>query len=166
MRFLQGSWQMFDWVCFICNKPALYKSGRKCFCDEHWNNGEPNIKGDEMPYYCTQCGKHLETGELCECREKNPPGLVQCSICKLVFCDYDIEKHNKELHKEEYVRHQPHYEQFVIQPKDFIIKNKLSWLQGSAIKYICRYQMKGGVEDLEKAKHYIDMMIDEMGEKK
>ena len=48
----------------------------------------------------------------------------------------------------------------VVQPSDFINKNKLLFAEGNAIKYICRHAHKGEVQDLEKAKHYIDMIIE------
>tara|TARA_B110000495_G_scaffold124406_1_gene108184 strand:+ start:257 stop:493 length:237 start_codon:yes stop_codon:yes gene_type:complete len=47
-----------------------------------------------------------------------------------------------------------------IQPWDFIIANNLSFLQGNIIKYICRYNDKGGVEDLYKADHYLKKLIE------
>jgi hypothetical protein len=47
-----------------------------------------------------------------------------------------------------------------IQPSEFINKNKLQFAEGNAIKYICRHGSKGQKQDLEKAKHYIDMIID------
>ena len=53
-----------------------------------------------------------------------------------------------------------HYKDMVIQPSEFINKNKLQFAEGNAIKYICRHAYKGEVEDLEKAKHYIDMIIE------
>ena len=53
-----------------------------------------------------------------------------------------------------------HYKDMVIQPSEFINKNKLQFAEGNAIKYICRHAHKGEVQDLEKAKHYIDMIIE------
>ena len=53
-----------------------------------------------------------------------------------------------------------HYKDMVMQPSEFINKNKLQFAEGNAIKYICRHAYKGEVEDLEKAKHYIDMIIE------
>ena len=53
-----------------------------------------------------------------------------------------------------------HYQDFVIQPAEFINKNKLLFAEGNAIKYIVRAKDKGGKEDLLKAKHYIDMIIE------
>jgi hypothetical protein len=45
-----------------------------------------------------------------------------------------------------------------IQPIDFIYKNNLDFLQGNVIKYICRFRKKNGIEDLKKAKHYIELL--------
>ena len=53
-----------------------------------------------------------------------------------------------------------HYKDMKIQPSEFINENKLLFAEGNAIKYICRHASKGEVKDLEKAKHYIDMIID------
>ena len=47
-----------------------------------------------------------------------------------------------------------------IQPADFINKNKLLFAEGNAIKYICRHQSKGGLQDIEKAIHYLEMIIE------
>ena len=54
-----------------------------------------------------------------------------------------------------------HYKEFHIQPYEFISKNNLSFFQGNVIKYVCRYKFKNGVEDLRKARHYIDMLIEQ-----
>ena len=53
-----------------------------------------------------------------------------------------------------------HYKDMKIQPSEFINKNKLQFAEGNAIKYICRHGSKGRLQDLEKAKHYIDMIIE------
>jgi hypothetical protein len=42
-----------------------------------------------------------------------------------------------------------HYTKFPIQPYEFISKNNLSFFQGNVIKYVCRYQRKGGAEDIK-----------------
>jgi len=57
------------------------------------------------------------------------------------------------------IRHQPHYEQFKIQPVVFIAENNLDFLTGNIIKYVLRHGKKDGLKDLEKAKHYLDMLI-------
>ena len=53
-----------------------------------------------------------------------------------------------------------HYKNCAIQPVEFIIKNKLGFLEGCVIKRICRYEDKNGLEDLKKAKHEIDLLIE------
>ena len=53
-----------------------------------------------------------------------------------------------------------HYKKLKIQPSEFINKNKILFAEGNAIKYICRHADKGGKQDLLKAKHYIDMIIE------
>ena len=52
------------------------------------------------------------------------------------------------------------YKDMKNQPSKFINDNKLLFAEGNAIKYICRHAAKGEVQDLEKAKHYIDMIIE------
>lgn len=53
-----------------------------------------------------------------------------------------------------------HYLKYKIQPIDFILQNQLDFCQGCVIKYILRFKEKGGVQDLLKAKHYIELLID------
>lgn len=52
-----------------------------------------------------------------------------------------------------------HYKDFKIQPVEFIHKNRLGFCEGSAIKYLCRWRNKNGIEDLKKARHFIDLLI-------
>ena len=56
-----------------------------------------------------------------------------------------------------------HY-QMPIQPIDFIMKNDIPYAEGNVIKYVVRHRKKNGLEDLEKARHYIDMLISEYEE--
>ena len=51
-----------------------------------------------------------------------------------------------------------HYKDMPIQPLEFIIKNGLNWCEGSAIKYICRHANKNGVQDIDKAIHYLELL--------
>ena len=59
-----------------------------------------------------------------------------------------------------------HYKNYAIQPIDFIEANNLSFAQGCVIKYILRYKEKNGIEDLKKAKHYIDLIIENQNKEK
>ena len=51
-----------------------------------------------------------------------------------------------------------HYRNMKIQPAEFINENKLLFAEGNAIKYICRHSLKGGIQDIDKAIHYLEMV--------
>ena len=53
-----------------------------------------------------------------------------------------------------------HYRKYKLQPSQFVTENKLLYPEGCVIKYVIRHQDKGGKQDLEKAKHMIDMIIE------
>ena len=53
-----------------------------------------------------------------------------------------------------------HYQNFKIQPSKFVVENKLLFPEGCAIKYICRHPHKGKKQDLLKAIHFIEMIIE------
>lgn len=53
-----------------------------------------------------------------------------------------------------------HYKRLAIQPVEFLHRNGIGFCEGAAIKYLCRWRDKGGVADLEKARHFIDLLIE------
>ena len=53
-----------------------------------------------------------------------------------------------------------HYQKLTIQPVEFIVKNNIPFLEANVIKYVVRYKDKNGLEDLNKAKHYLEMLIE------
>lgn len=53
-----------------------------------------------------------------------------------------------------------HYKDLKIQPIEYIHANGLDYFEGNVIKYITRHRRKNGKQDLEKAKHYIDLLIE------
>ena len=57
-----------------------------------------------------------------------------------------------------------HYRNYNIQPLKFIIANNIPFVEGCIIKYVVRWRDKGGVADLEKARHYINILIEENSE--
>ena len=59
-----------------------------------------------------------------------------------------------------------HYKSFNIQPYEFISKNNLSFFQGNVVKYVCRYQRKGGAEDIKKIIHYCQLELKKMRDMK
>ena len=52
-----------------------------------------------------------------------------------------------------------HYKNLAIQPTEFCQKNELNTCESNIIKYVCRHRVKGGRQDLEKARHYIDILL-------
>ena len=54
-----------------------------------------------------------------------------------------------------------HYKNYKIQPIEYTLANSLNFCQGNVVKYITRYKDKNGAEDLRKAIHYIDILLDE-----
>ena len=53
-----------------------------------------------------------------------------------------------------------HYAVKAIQPWDYIIANDLGYLEGNVVKYVSRWKDKGGIEDLKKAQHYLQKLIE------
>ena len=50
-----------------------------------------------------------------------------------------------------------HYKDMLIQPVEFIVKNNISFLEANVIKYVCRHRNKNGIQDLDKAIHYLEL---------
>ncbi len=53
-----------------------------------------------------------------------------------------------------------HYKGKSIQPWDYIAANNLGYFEGNIVKYVSRWRDKGGVDDLKKARHYLDKLIE------
>lgn len=56
-----------------------------------------------------------------------------------------------------------HYKGLAIQPMEYALKNNLNYAQANVVKYITRYKDKGGVEDLRKAIHNVELLIEHEG---
>lgn len=52
-----------------------------------------------------------------------------------------------------------HYKDMAIQPAEFCHKNNLNYCECNIIRYVCRHRNKNKKQDLEKAKHCIDLLI-------
>lgn len=90
-----------------------------------------------MPYLCHLCHEDHDTGEICIKKDE------------AMAIPNDVSK-------------QKHYTQCKIQPAVFIAANDLGYFEGNVIKYVCRYKLKNGAEDLRKARHYLDMLIEKL----
>lgn len=53
-----------------------------------------------------------------------------------------------------------HYKKLKIQPIEYIHANQLPYCEANVVKYISRWRDKGGIKDLEKVKHYVDLLIE------
>ncbi len=53
-----------------------------------------------------------------------------------------------------------HYREVVIQPVEYIMANSIPYCEGNVIKYVTRWRRKGGLDDLRKARHYLDLLIE------
>jgi hypothetical protein len=58
-----------------------------------------------------------------------------------------------------------HYKDLAIQPVEYIHANGIGYFEGNVIKYVSRWRAKNGIKDLEKAKHYIELLIELEGKK-
>lgn len=52
-----------------------------------------------------------------------------------------------------------HYKDKAIQPVEYIFANNIGYFEGNVIKYVTRWKDKGGINDLLKAKHYLELLI-------
>ena len=57
-----------------------------------------------------------------------------------------------------------HYKDMKIQPLDYIVENEIPYREANVIKYVSTYKSKNGIEDLRKARHYLDLLIESMVE--
>lgn len=53
-----------------------------------------------------------------------------------------------------------HYKDMAIQPSYFSQVNKLSWCEANVVKYVCRHKAKNGAEDIRKAIHYLELLLE------
>lgn len=53
-----------------------------------------------------------------------------------------------------------HYKKQKIQPVEYIHANGIGYFEGNVIKYVTRWRDKNGIKDLEKARHYIELLIE------
>ncbi len=58
-----------------------------------------------------------------------------------------------------------HYKEMKIQPIEYILANNLDYCEGNIVKYISRWKNKNGLEDLEKVRQYIDILIEDFKNK-
>lgn len=53
-----------------------------------------------------------------------------------------------------------HYKELTIQPAEYVHANRIPYLEGSVIYYVTRWREKNGLEDLKKAIHTLELLIE------
>jgi hypothetical protein len=114
---------------------------------------------------CDGCGHPHVSDESCGAYEKRTTGDT--------FVTFDVPRTPTGRHSDvifSYVPPEPsalevqvggdHYKRMTIQPIEYIQANDLGFCEGNAIKYVTRWRHKGGVQDLKKAIHYLEMLIE------
>ncbi len=77
-----------------------------------------------------------------------------------IIDELNLNERIRQLEEREKQKQPKHYD-LTIQPIDYIVANKLDFAEGNVIKYVSRYKLKNGKEDLLKAKYYLDLLIKE-----
>lgn len=57
-----------------------------------------------------------------------------------------------------------HYNKLAIQPAEYILKNRIPWAEGCVIAYVTRWRDKGGIEDIQKAIHTLQLLVESEGQ--
>jgi len=123
--------------------------------------------GMELEKKCDSCKYASMSGAHYPCRDCNKLKYINADKPNSYWEPMDNEELEKKISRELEQPADPfktqiggsHYKDFAIQPAEFITKNKLSFLEGCVVKRMCR--KKGNrLEDLKKAKHEIDLIIE------
>lgn len=97
------------------------------------------------------------------------PGLTVYRLASDLREQIDVIEADDEPSPEESALHQQvggdHYRDLAMQPIEYIHRNGLGYVEGAVVKYVTRWRRKGGIEDLKKARHMLDLLIEmESGE--
>jgi len=131
-----------------------YDNNRVQFAEKekYMSNEKSRVPGF-TEFWCDQCG---EIGDIGEGIKDYHLDTSYCSA----QCMHQYEIDEKAKSPSNVQEGGNHYKNYAIEPIDFVHVNALSYIQGNVIKYIVRYKDKNGLEDLKKAKHYIDLLIE------
>ena len=100
---------------------------------------------------CKTCG-HYDGRHAHWCKENAPGGWTAEAVDAAAFKNANSHQVAGD-----------HYKSKAIQPWDYIASNNLGYFEGNVVKYVSRWRDKGGVADLEKARHYLDKLIELQG---
>lgn len=119
--------------------------------------------GVTNPFPCIECIREWSR-ETNGCPHEKPKGWVLCTQCECLSIKAKLKltepKMNPSTESAESTQvGGDHYRKLKIQPMRYSMENNLNACQHTIIKYVTRYKDRGGILDLEKAKHTIDLLI-------
>ena len=112
-------------------------------------------KNRDLIVKCTLSNKYLNDtfcGYVIKGDDLNPKGDIKGDWLCFMFDHYIESPNDTQVGGD-------HYKDCKIQPTEFIHANNIPFIEGNIIKYVIRHRNKNGIEDLKKAKHYIDLLI-------
>ena len=110
------------------------------------------MSGNSMSL-CVDC----ETVECCMSNGCRVPIIQPCDIREVSYKEREDWKMRGALTQQVAGTH---YRDMVIQPVEYVHANGLGYFEGNVIKYVSRWRKKGGISDLMKAKHYVEILIE------
>jgi hypothetical protein len=107
------------------------------FKNAQWDG---KVTSDQFRLVCDNCGQNLGDHVGARCFHDRHPKACETPLQTQVGGD--------------------HYKSLKIQPVEYIHANSIPFIEGNVIKYVTRWRAKNGVKDLEKARHFIDLLIE------
>lgn len=118
------------------------------------DNPQMNVKESVLMVSYDCCPEHMWTNH-------GPHTGVRCPTCVRALVQWQKEQVKEQVVKALDVQvGGKHYKNMAIQPIEYIFANGLGFCEGNILKYLSRWRDKGGVEDLRKARHYLDLLIE------
>lgn len=124
-------------------------------------NGDQDTIGKAFKTFLKKAENNVgkELKEVLENSQEDLENKEEDEVLENIVAEVTIS--DKEKHDQEMVNHPKHYTQGTIEVSDFIIDQKLDFLAGNIVKYVCRHKFKGTpVQDLKKARWYLDKLIE------
>lgn len=125
--------------------------------------GEPVYADDDYEQRCPDCGmQFLLYNPDCNRHRHFKDEHTDAMHARLVKQCFESDPTNRALDAQV---GGGHYKDMKIQPVEYIHANSIPFIEGCVIKYVSRWRAKGGVEDVKKARHFLDLLIELEGKK-
>ena len=171
-------------TCFHSSKLTREEPCNSCVCEEKWVSmdflkdiPDNTPEEDEAFNALTNIVAHLMNKEALKAVEEtwkdcdncihslNPESLGPCGECKNVHLGKATKWEKIAASALDKQVSERHYKDFKIQPIKFIHANNIPFIEGVAIEHLCNWRDNEGIKDLEKAKHFIELLIKLEGKK-